>query len=194
MSVGERLKFYRSMRGLSLRGLAKISHVSHSFIKDIESGRSKPSLDTLEALAKALGINHSDLLEEEVKNESNNNLVRDFGDRLIILREERGLEQKEAAELIGVSPATLNRYEKEKREPDLEMLGKLAKFYNVSLDWLIMGNEMPIPDDPKYAGLSVTLEEEFARKGLSPETQREFLETCLRLVEETRKRYNLEEK
>ncbi len=117
-----------------------------------------------------------------------------IGLRLKKLREEKGLTQQEAGNLLGFSRATLANWEIERTEPDIKALEKLSKFYNVSTDWLIMGNEMPIPDDPKYAGLSVTLEEEFARKGLSPETQREFLETCLRLVEETRKRYNLEEK
>ena len=33
-----------------------MAHVSHSFIKDIESGRSNPSIDTAKSLAKALGV------------------------------------------------------------------------------------------------------------------------------------------
>lgn len=50
------------MRGLSLRALGRASNTSHSFIADIEAGRSKPSIDTLTALAKALGISLADLM------------------------------------------------------------------------------------------------------------------------------------
>lgn len=55
-NIGIRLKRIRKEKGFSLRGLGKAAHVSHSFIADIESGRSKPSLDTLDKLAKALDV------------------------------------------------------------------------------------------------------------------------------------------
>ncbi|BCV20425.1 helix-turn-helix domain-containing protein [Moorella sp. Hama-1] len=59
--IGIRLKHLRIKKGLTLRALAKAAHISHSFIADIESGRSKPSLDTSKALAKALGVSLIDL-------------------------------------------------------------------------------------------------------------------------------------
>jgi transcriptional regulator with XRE-family HTH domain len=55
-TIGIRLKRIRERKGLSLRALGKASNTSHSFIADIEAGRSKPSIDTLMALAKALGV------------------------------------------------------------------------------------------------------------------------------------------
>ncbi|OPY64129.1 MAG: anaerobic benzoate catabolism transcriptional regulator [Pelotomaculum sp. PtaU1.Bin065] len=67
--LGVRLKFFREQRNMSLRALAKMAHVSHSFIKDIESGRSNPSLDTALALAKALNITLADLTDEKKVNE-----------------------------------------------------------------------------------------------------------------------------
>lgn len=67
--LGTRLKKLRQQRGLSLRELAKLAHMSHSFIADIEAGRSTPSLDTLQALAKALNIPVSILIGEG-KNQS----------------------------------------------------------------------------------------------------------------------------
>ncbi|HHW01671.1 MAG TPA: helix-turn-helix transcriptional regulator [Thermoanaerobacterales bacterium] len=54
--LGEKLKKIRTEKNLSLRELGKLAHISHSFIADIESGRSNPSLSTLEAIAKALGV------------------------------------------------------------------------------------------------------------------------------------------
>lgn len=56
MLLGEKLKKIRTEKKLSLRELGKLAHISHSFIADIESGRSNPSLSTLEAIAKALGV------------------------------------------------------------------------------------------------------------------------------------------
>lgn len=54
--VGARIKQIRNAKKLSLRELGRLAHVSHSFIADIESGRSNPSLDTLASIANALGV------------------------------------------------------------------------------------------------------------------------------------------
>lgn len=60
--IGARLKELRLQKGLSLRELAKQAHMSHSFIADIEAGRSNPSLDTVNALAKVLNVSVDYLL------------------------------------------------------------------------------------------------------------------------------------
>jgi transcriptional regulator with XRE-family HTH domain len=65
MNLGERLKQLRLKKKLSLRELGNLAHISHSFIADIESGRSNPSLATLEILARVLGTTTSYLLGEE---------------------------------------------------------------------------------------------------------------------------------
>jgi repressor LexA len=62
LTTGERLKAIRNKKGYSLRELAALAHVSHSFIADIEVGRSNPSLDTLITLAKALNVSLSSLI------------------------------------------------------------------------------------------------------------------------------------
>lgn len=43
--------------------------------------------------------------------------------------------------MTGVSRAKLSHYETAKREPDIETIGILANFYDVSIDWLF-GNVM----------------------------------------------------
>ncbi len=55
-TLGARLKRLRENKKISLRKLGGMAHLSHSFIADIESGRSNPSIDTLNALAKALDV------------------------------------------------------------------------------------------------------------------------------------------
>jgi transcriptional regulator with XRE-family HTH domain len=48
------------------------------------------------------------------------------------LRKEKGLRQKELAEKTGMSPTTINYYEKDKREPDIERIKKLAEALDVT--------------------------------------------------------------
>ncbi len=69
--IGARLKKIRTDKGLSLRELAKHAHISHSFIADIETGRSKPSIDTLEALATALDVSLSALIDHSAEKQTN---------------------------------------------------------------------------------------------------------------------------
>lgn len=57
-------------------------------------------------------------------------------ERIIQLREEKDLSQKDVASSIGYSPQVYNRWEKGKTEPDYNAVISLAKFYNVSTDYL----------------------------------------------------------
>lgn len=60
--VGERLRAERQARGLSLRDLADRLGVSPSLISQIETGRARPSVRTLYAIATELDISIDDLL------------------------------------------------------------------------------------------------------------------------------------
>jgi transcriptional regulator with XRE-family HTH domain len=60
--VGERLRRARLARGLSLRRLAEVVGVSPSLVSQVETGRAKPSVNTLYALATALGVSLDSLL------------------------------------------------------------------------------------------------------------------------------------
>jgi mannose-6-phosphate isomerase-like protein (cupin superfamily)/DNA-binding XRE family transcriptional regulator len=60
--VGERLRAERQTRGLSLRDLADRLGVSASLISQIETGRARPSVSTLYAIATELDISIDDLL------------------------------------------------------------------------------------------------------------------------------------
>lgn len=60
-----------------------------------------------------------------------------LGERLRELRLERGLTQKEVANALGVNSVTYLHYEKEQREPPLKLLADMARFYGVTVDYLI---------------------------------------------------------
>jgi len=61
----------------------------------------------------------------------------DFPRILSLLRKERGLSQKKAADDLGLAQALLSHYEKGKRECGLGFLIKAADYYNVSADYLL---------------------------------------------------------
>ena len=61
----------------------------------------------------------------------------DFPRVLSLLRKEKGISQKEAANQLGVSQALLSHYEKGIRECGLDFLVRAADFYGVSADYLL---------------------------------------------------------
>lgn len=54
--IGEKLRLLRNKKNFSLRKLAAMTGLSHSFICDIERGRCNPSINNLKLLADALGV------------------------------------------------------------------------------------------------------------------------------------------
>ncbi len=60
-----------------------------------------------------------------------------FSRIITLLRKERGLSQKKAAEELDVSQALLSHYEKGIRECGLDFVVKAAEFYDVSCDYLL---------------------------------------------------------
>lgn len=62
---------------------------------------------------------------------------KDFPRVLKLLRKERGLKQKEAADGMGIAQALLSHYENGKRECGLDFLIQASDFYGVSADYLL---------------------------------------------------------
>ena len=60
-----------------------------------------------------------------------------FGKRLKELRLERGLSQRAMGEAFGVCNQTISFWESGSREPCLDDLLKIAKFFGVSTDYLL---------------------------------------------------------
>lgn len=59
------------------------------------------------------------------------------GDNIRKLRLEREWTQEELADRLGVSRQALGNYERELREPGIDLLIKLADTFNVSIDALV---------------------------------------------------------
>ena len=66
-----------------------------------------------------------------------------FPERLLQLKQERKLLQKDIAASIGLSLCGYQYYEKGQKEPTLSVLIRLADFFDVSLDYLVGRSEDP---------------------------------------------------
>lgn len=64
-----------------------------------------------------------------------------FGNILKELRKEKGLTQRELAKLLNISNSSLAMYETDKREPDFELVKKIAEFFDVTMDYLLGNNK-----------------------------------------------------
>lgn len=98
MSVGSRLQKIRKSKGFSIRGLAKRTGLTASFISQVERGLAVPSIPTLRTLAKVLDTPiFTFFLDEEVDET-----------RVIIRREQRGIMtlpgSGQVYELLNPSP------------------------------------------------------------------------------------------
>lgn len=60
---------------------------------------------------------------------------------LKLIRKQRKINQLKVATDLNISREALSHYENGKRSPDVSMLCKLSKYFNVSIDFLINGEE-----------------------------------------------------
>ncbi len=63
--------------------------------------------------------------------------VRTLGTRLKEARLNNELSQEDVAEVIGIHPVTISKYERDVQDPNTKTLSALAEIYKVSIDWLI---------------------------------------------------------
>lgn len=59
-----------------------------------------------------------------------------FREKIKKARLQAGYTQKQVSELTGIAQNTISRIESGTREPDLENIGTLIDFYQVSADWI----------------------------------------------------------
>ena len=67
-----------------------------------------------------------------------------LGEKIKKYREEKKMTQAEVAEVLGVKPATISKYEAGTLEPNIESLKKLAELFEVSVDELLKEDEFDV--------------------------------------------------
>lgn len=70
-----------------------------------------------------------------------------FAEELYNLRKKSGISQKELAQKIGVSQASINYWEKSQRTPSIDMVTLIADYFGVTLDSFIAEYSADTPND-----------------------------------------------
>ena len=66
----------------------------------------------------------------------------DVGNRIYQLRTSKGMSQRELAQALGSgSNELVARWERGASSPSAETLVKLSEFFNVSVDWILKGEQ-----------------------------------------------------
>ena len=66
-----------------------------------------------------------------------------FGERIRALRESMNFSQVKFAETFGIGQSSVVRYEKGEASPSLELLVRIADYYDVSLDYVLGRTDNP---------------------------------------------------
>lgn len=78
-----------------------------------------------------------------------------LGSRILALRKQKNIGQKEFAIYLHVSISTISNYENDVHAPDLPTLVKIADYFNVSIDYLLNRTQCIYPVaalDTQYIG------------------------------------------
>lgn len=162
---GFRLRELRASEGITQLQMAEILDISKSNISKYEAGTVEPGIDTIVKIAKFFNVTTDylfgmkkggDTMETEEKiseiaqdiNNTGGENMR-LAENMRFLRTQKGLNQRQFADELGVSGAAVAMWETGKREPELSMLIVIAEFYGVTLDELVL-KEMK-PPMPLYA-------------------------------------------
>lgn len=93
--------------------------------------------------------------------------MQGFGLRLENLRDKFGYSKRDVSIMLGFTANVYGSYEREERRPALETIVKLADIYNVSLDYLIRGQEYQQTEEMSDVQKVQDLLNIFAEKGIS---------------------------
>ena len=64
MNVAERIRFFREQKGITVNKLANLAGISQSFLREIELGNKKPTVETISLLCDALNITLRDFFDD----------------------------------------------------------------------------------------------------------------------------------
>lgn len=95
-------------------------------------------------------------------------------ERIKELRKEKSITMKRLGEIIGVSEGAVSQYENGKRQPDYDILKKIADYFNVSTDYLLGRTDNPQQNiDQQLEGIEFALYGEI--KELTEEEKQDIL-------------------
>ena len=153
--LGSRLRAARERTGLTQLDVARMLNITNSSLSNYERGTRDPGTILLSRLAGTYRVSADYLLgrvsetvasgQQPVKVLADEHMSS-FSDRLRQLRKTKGITQEGLALELGASRSTVAGYEapSKEREPDFAAIQKIAKFFQVSADYLL-----GLTDDPR---------------------------------------------
>lgn len=97
MELGERLRYIRTSKKISIYKLSQITGISQNHISELELGKRQPSVETLRRLIAPLGITLSELFNE------NNDVTILSDDERQLVENYRTLPNDKAETLLKLS-------------------------------------------------------------------------------------------
>ena len=141
----EKLKMLRKKQGFTQKEVALLLGTVQGVYSKWERGVYEPNYENLSMLACIFDVSIDFLLSDYIEfskdkylrmQESYLIISNIFPQRLKELRLKKGLTQTELGEKVGVKQNTYTNWENGKREPNFEIVIKLADLLEVSVDWL----------------------------------------------------------
>ena len=100
--------------------------------------------------------------------------MKSFGQRLQDIRKEKNLSQQQLAEVVGVLPPVVGRYERDEVTPSVAVAARLAQAVQVPLDYLV-GHDQ----GPRAAAFDQALTARMAALVLLPAPEQERIPSVL---------------
>lgn len=86
----------------------------------------------------------------------NENKFLAFGNRIKGMREQRGIKQGQFADSMGISRQSMSNYESGKHSPDIDVIVRMADYFQCSTDYLLGLTEHPNPEQAQNYGEDIS--------------------------------------
>lgn len=128
---GLKIRQAREERGLSLTNLAGLANISVSYLSEVENGRKSPSLQVVQRLAEALNLEPAALFGTGPQGRITP------GERIRLLRTEKGLTLAQLAKKVGIGASYLSEIERGQVSPAPATLSRIAEHLGISMTQLL---------------------------------------------------------
>lgn len=65
MDIAERIRFFREQKNITVNKLANLAGISQGFLREIELGNKKPTVETVSLICDALNITLRDFFDDD---------------------------------------------------------------------------------------------------------------------------------
>lgn len=137
-SLGYRVRAMREKLNLTQSQVSEITKISRSNIGKIENDQIVPNCNAILAFARLFNVSTDYLIKGDDETDSDMN---DIGSRIKLRRNQLGLTVEKLGELTGLEDKVINDLENNRYLPFIFVLTPLSKVLEVSINWLVYGND-----------------------------------------------------